>query len=296
MGGTTGGVIAVKGYTFNIGKDSASFSFINDTEEKRDILDKHWSHYGILHRLLNFLRSRGWCVMNDDSVHKIIRKGYFCGKKRDLEFELRRYPVGFSFEFYQNIVFENPNGGRYDFGRFEKMPYTVRLMFLNETRHMKEFLENLGCIDNSKPIYGLAEDKIKLDFVECWHHPQKSMDFKLSDLDGETCEGDYNHTDRDKKIILNGQVKYFRHWDGRLRRGRVYHNINNMWWVILDRFKYTNIADFQLFDPTPDDFKNRRLKEDKKPKSYLDKKEKLQQSSNRELINELKRRGLNISA
>jgi len=285
----------MKGYTFNIGKDSASFSFINDTEEKRDILDRYWSHYGTLHRLLNFMRSRGWCIQNDDSVGKIIRNDYFYGKKGDLEFELHRYPVGFSFEFYQNIVFENIHGGRYDFDRFNKMPYLVKLVFLNETRYMKAFLEGLGCIDNTKPSYKLAEDKIKRNLVESWHHPQKSMDFKLSDLDGTTCEGDYNHTDRDKNIIHNGEVKYFRcSISGRLMRGKVYHNINNMWWVIVNKYNYRNIADFELFD-VHNFFGLKRLKQDKKPKEYLDKKEKLQQSSSKELLNELKRRGIKVS-
>lgn len=288
----------MKGYAFSVNKEFASFTFINDTEEKRDCLDKKWSHYAILHRLINFMKARGWHIEHDASVHKIIRKDHWYGKKGDLEFVLARYPRGFGFDFYQNIVFENPSGGRYDFDRFEKMPYLVKLLFLNETRHMKLFMEGIGILDDTEPTYKLATDRIKKDFVNCWHHPQKSMDeFELSDLDGQTPEYSYNNTDRDKKTIYNGQVKYFRDWcTGRLMRGTVYHNINNMWWVILHKTKFTNMAAFELFDPMPDDFQVRRLKKDTKPKEYLDKVAILKGSSSKELINELKRRGVKVSA
>lgn len=281
------------GYTFRINKDFANFLFVNDTGEKKDTWKGKWSHYVILHKLINFMKSRGWSIEHDQEVHKCIRRDYWLGRKSDLEFRLERYPRGFSFEFFQNIVFENPHGGRYDFDKFKKMPYLIKLMYLNEVRHMKEFLVSLdlGIRDNSEPKYKLAEDKVKADYVECWHHPQKSMEeFELSDLDGTTCEYGFNNTDRDKKTILNGQIKYFRHWNGRLTRGKVYHNINNMWWVITNKFERRNIADFELFDPTEEDFKLRRKARDRTPREYIDRVEKVKQSSTKELLNELRRR------
>lgn len=55
------------------------------------------------------------------------------------------------------------------------------------------------------------------------------------------------------------------------------------------------MADFKLFDPTPEDFKFRRLKADKKPKEYLEKVTTLKRASDKELINELKKRGFKVS-
>jgi len=288
----------LKGYTFRIFKADTGFNFYNNTGEKQDRFGSKWSHYAILHRLLNFMRSRGWSIKNDESVGECIRKGYWIGRKGDLEFCSHRYPIGFKIDFFQNIIYKNPNGGRYDFDRFDKMPYLIKLLFQNEVRHMKLFLESLGCVDTSKQIYKKAEDEIKQRFVECCHHPQKTMDeFELSDLDGQTCKYSYNNTDRDKKTIYNGQIKYFRdRRTGRLMRGIVYHNINNMWWVILNHSQYTNIADFELFDPSEVDFKNRRLRPDRKPKEYLEKVAKIKEASNKELLNELKRRGMKVSA
>jgi hypothetical protein len=240
------------------------------------------------------MMERGFQVGRDpryEGDYKIISKHHWYGRKGDLEFKAERYPVGWKIEFFQNIVIENQAGGYYDFDKYGKMPYMIKLIFRNEARHIREFLKVLGCIDNTGMQYKLATDKIKFIYVDSCHYPQKSMEeFELSDLDGQTDKYSYNHQDRDNKIIHNGELKYFRHWDGRLSRGIVYRNLNNMWWVITNKYELRNKADFELFDPTDQDFKVRRLKKDVKPKEYLIKKEKLKEASSRELINELKRR------
>lgn len=279
-------------YPFQIHQDSASIALYRDQKGAEE------SHYSILHMVLHFMVGRGFDVGKDPHIekkYKILSKDHWYGRKGDLEFKAERYPVGWKIEFFQNVVIENKAGGYYDFHKYEKMPYMIKLIFRNEARHIKEFLEDLGCIDNSKKPYKLASDKIKFDYVDSCHYPQKSMEeFELSDLDGQTNEYSYNHLDRDKKIIHNGELKYFRHWDGRLSRGIVYRNLNNMWWVITNKYERRNKADFELFDPTPEDFRIRRLKKDVKPKEYLIKKEKLKEASTCELINELKRRGRDV--
>jgi hypothetical protein len=241
------------------------------------------------------MQDRGFQVGRDPRYvqdYKIISKHHWYGRKGDLEFKAERYPAGWKIEFFQNVNFKNRAGGYYDFDKYKMMPYMVKLVFRNEIRHIKGFLNGLGCVDESNPVYKLASDRVKADYVDSWHHFQKSMDeFELRDLNGQTSEMTSNRQDRDKKTIYNGQLKYFRDWGGRLARGVVYHNINNMWWVITNKFELRNQADFDLFDPTPEDFKARRIKKDVKPKEYLERKEKLQAASTRELINELKRRG-----
>lgn len=290
----------MKGYFYSINKNLASFTFINETGESHGWRDeKQWSHYPIMYRLLNFMKLRGFEIGRNPKIkkyYKCLNKDNWYGRKGNLEFEASRYPAGFKFEFYQNINFKNPNGGKYDSDKFKKMSYLIKLLWINETKKMGKFLESLGVENNTDPEYKFTKDIIKRDFVECWHHPQKDMNFNLRDLDGTTCEGSYNNTDRDKKTIYNGQMKYFRdYWNGRLMRGKVYHNINNMWWVILNDTEYDNIADFELFDPTEEDFKIRRKVKDRKPKEYIDKLKAMEKLSNKELLRELKRRGLKAS-
>lgn len=283
---------------FTIRKECAGIYYKNH-EEKRTKpfeINEKWRHYAVLHRVLNFMKDRGFEVGRDPRIeryYKCLSKDHWYGRKGDLEFKAERYPNGFSINFFQNINYENSNGGEYDFDKFGKMPYLIKLMFLNETRHIKDFLIDLKIEGSYESEYKLAEDNIKHDYVESWHHEQEHMNFKLSDLDGQTCDGYRNNVDRDNKIIYNGQIKYFRHRkDGRLRRGKVYRNLNNMWWVILSDTEYTNMASFELFDATANDFIIRRLKEDRKPKDYYEKVENIKKYSNKELIRELKKRGV----
>ena len=117
------------------------------------------------------------------------------------------------------------------------------------------------------------------------------MNFNLKDLDGTTCKESYNNTDKNKKIIYNGDVKYFRDFStGRWFKGVVYHNINNMWWVIINNTKRTNISSFELFDKVDCDFSIRRLARDRTPEEYKVRREKINKTSTKELLSELKRR------
>jgi hypothetical protein len=258
----------MNGYSFSISKNHFSLSFVNDTDEQHGWPDRYkWSHYSIMHRLFNFMKQRGFSIGRDPRIqehYKAINKDHWRGRKGDLEFKAHRYPRGFSIDFFQNINIENVNGGEYDSNKFRKAPYLVRLNWIIETKKMGEFLEELGIENNSEVETKYSEDSVKAHLVKSWHKPQKDMNFKLKDLDGTTDESSCNNTDRDKKTIYNGQVKYFRDRRGRLVRGKVYHNINNMWWVILNDTEYTNEASFLLFDATENDFKERRIQRNKK--------------------------------
>lgn len=276
--------------TFAVRTDSADIYFENNDESGQ--YDIKYKHYGVFHRVMNFMKTRGFTAEQDKTVKKTIRKDYYSGQKSDLKFKAHKYPAGFEIQFYQDIIFDNPNGGYYDYNKCFKMPYMIKLLYLNESKHIVKFLQSLGYTNKTKPEYDYAEDKIKELYVESWHKEQKDMKFSLSDTYGFTPEESYNSLDRDKKQLFNGQVKYFRdYWNGRLYRGTIYHNINNMWWIIINKYQYDNIANFELFDLTDDDLKVRRLVKAKTPKEYLIKRESISKSKNKELINELKRRG-----
>jgi hypothetical protein len=100
-----------------------------------------------------------------------------------------------------------------------------------------------------------------------------------------------NAVDRDGKVIKNGQVKYFRHyWSGRLMRGEAIYNINNMWWVVMNETSATNIAAYELFDPTPEDFKHRKIVRDRaSPENRVRRK------IGTKLYNELRAKGISMT-
>lgn len=215
------------------------------------------THYKLLDDVFKFMRTLGFKIeINPETLrdYPLIANDHFYGRKGELEFKSHRYPSGFDIEFYQNINTKNTNGGSFDFDKLIMMPYLIKLAFINETNKIIKFLETKNCSykdDNIK--FKDAEDRIKQSYIREWHHPQKEQ-FRLSDVDGQTSDS-YNSEDRNKKTIHNGEIKYFRDYSKYLARGKVYHNINNMWWVIINDTEYRNMASFELFDLTDEDRK-----------------------------------------
>lgn len=82
--------------------------------------------------------------------------------------------------------------------------------------------------------------------------------------------------DKNKKKIICGETKFFYNYNNRLSYGIVWHNINNMWWVISGGKLY-NVACFDLFDyeygmprrkPADDNYIDRLLKKHESQKDY----------------------------
>ena len=270
--------------------------FRNNTEKdfEDDWLKHKFRHYGYFYQILNMLAADGFDVQADPDVDKIIRKDHYIGKFHELEFEAKKYPNGFEIGFFQNVVYENPNGGRHDFDKLSKMPHMTRLRY---TKFKNKILRLLGSLvpdiyDDSTLSPKLAEEWIKCRYVESCHHEQKNTDFDLRSLDGQTQEP-YNGLDRDKKTIRNGEIKYFRGRNGYLYRGRVYHDLNNMWWVIINKFEVKRVAAFELFDLAPGDKRGRNAPLRIPPES-ISRKQAVSQSATKELVAELRKRGLKV--
>jgi hypothetical protein len=71
-----------------------------------------------------------------------------------------------------------------------------------------------------------------------------------------------NGLDSNKKKIICGDTKYFydSYKNKRMMRGTAYHNINNMWWVMING-KRRNMASYELFDFSSDLPRRRQLSE-----------------------------------
>lgn len=269
--------------SFSVYDTTISFS----TEYKKPDKEKH------LKNIFKLLKMQGFEIAKDTNVEPILQKDRKYGRKGDLEFKSESYNKGFKITFYQNVNFENSHGGEYDFNKRSKMPYLIGKQFEMAVLVICTYLLNNNVKDCTNPEYTNAEDKIKADYVKSWHKPQEDMHFSLSDVDGETQES-YNSTDKNKEILHNGEIKYFRDYNGYLCRGKIYHNINNMWWVITDKNTIRNVASFELFDLT-DDVSRSREKPGKIPQSVLNKKKTLEEAKTKELIAELKKRGIHIA-
>lgn len=206
----------------------------------------------------------------------------------DLKFKAEWHQSIFYIQFYQDIRHENPNGGYYDFDKLEKMPYLIRKQYELTESKLMDYFTGKGFPVSYQENMMRGKAYIINDYIRSCHHPQKAW-FRLEEVDGQTPEYAYNAKDRDGKILHNGETKYFRDWSGYLCRGVVYHNINNMWHILLPGGDVRNKACFELFDLT-DAEPRRRVKKHRPPEGYAERKKQLALCSTKELENELKRR------
>ena len=237
--------------TFNISIHYASVYFRNN-EGTREITHKPlW--WELLYKFMK--KERGFDVFKDPRIeknYKCLSNTHRQGIKGYLEFKSDVYPAGFKIDFFQNLVFENSSGGQYDFDKFDKMPYLIKKSFLNELNHIRKFLSEKGITENSDPVLKTSGEKVFNHICEYRRQHHQSTPFESLEMCvGHSPDQDYNNRDRDKKQLFNGQVKYFRDCEGRLNRGVVYHNINNMWWVVVNKNEYRNKASFDFFDCNP---------------------------------------------
>ena len=200
--------------------------------------DKEISHPTFI-RMLDMMKERGFTIGSDPHIdlnYSLLSKDHFAGSKGDLLFVAEKYNCGAKIEFYQEINIENRNGGRYDFDKFDKMSYLLQKRCLVEIKHIEHFLLSEEYSFDTKPVLKTSHDKVFHELNSPSRH------WSSENLP------DYNALDKDGKRISNGEVKYFRDRKGTLMRGTVYHNINNMWWVIINKDHYSNMAAFELFD------------------------------------------------
>ena len=248
----------------------------------------HWVNFK---DLMRFLGSIGFYVSEDKEIKKrfpSLNETHRRGRFDDLRFKAEYAPNCFDIDYSVGGVHENPHGGFYDFDKYKKMPYLIQKRFDWTKEKLLKYFEKCGYSIEFKTNTCKGEAFIIHDYIRSWHHPQEKW-FSLKDVDGQTAKYETNGTDRDGNILRNGETKYFRDWSGYLLRGKVYHNINNMWWVLLADGKVRNKACFELFDLNETDFRGRR-KEHRPPMEYVERKKQLSLCSVKELENELKRR------
>jgi hypothetical protein len=163
--------------------------------------------------------------------HYSISKYYHHSSKEDLQARLEIHPACISIDFYQNLVFENPNGGQYDFDKLQKMPYLIRLQFLCIWKKIFKLLDERGFQCTTEPP--IAD---QFEYAQSRHHKGYPMGMEK---------------DRDGVILENGMIRWARYYDGRLFRGVIYWDGGNMWNVVANSKLRFRCASFELFSYDP---------------------------------------------
>lgn len=234
----------------------------------------NWVHHHLYCVALQTMRKKGAKVGEDLCIKKeypILNRFHGYGNWHGLEFKSEIHANNFVLEFFQNITPpENRNGGYYDFNKYKKFPYLIRLRLKVAINSIIAALKPM--CDATVTFVDLpkkSEERVLREFRESCHKRKNILSladaqYTLSDYD--LCS---NNKDRDKKEIKCGDLKYFYSYDGYLHRGIVYHNLNNMWWVIENDITLRNIASFDLFDRTDEPIR-RVLSADKKLKRLIE--------------------------
>lgn len=198
----------------------------------------------LLNSMKRTMKKAGYSFRQDITVNKRIRRNYFAGRKDDVFFACEADPNGLKIEFYENVIRDNPCGGRYHFDKMSKMPYLRRLKVMLIHAKLAARLEILG-FTCSNPV---PHDRAAA-FV--WQARADLIGFQGQRMYDEERQH-HNDTDADGLRIVDGEVRYFRGYDGHLNRGVAWHNINNMWWVICHAGKVRNICCHDLFAYDPE--------------------------------------------
>lgn len=215
---------------------------------------KEYEHFALWCAGKKALRSKGAFIGIDKTLkmrYKCLNQYHGYGSWERLEFVTEIYRTGLKFEFFQNVTTpKNRNGGRYDFDKYKKFPYLLKLRLKVAIRTLIEAISPLcdaTITFTDSPTN--AVDVMLKDYSGSCH---KNSIKTLGDVQASMKSYDLsqNNNDRDKKKIMCGELKYFYSHDGYLHRGIVYHNLNNMWWVIENDITLSNKASFELFDRT----------------------------------------------
>lgn len=216
----SGGEFWIHDATFCVGIEKA--------EESRDVF------LGAMRRLSR----KGYCVTRDPRIekdykslsptHRRISKETPSGL---LQCDAQFYPAGMKFECYQDVVFENPNGGRYDFRKVSKMPFLIRMRWKHLMGLLREYFVSKGFVERENRRGGGTPLEQFNAGWNYWHKGQESVRFKR-DTSGWPDDSELQHWQQlsaDGVHITQGVLAYSKTYRHRWVCGRLYGGINGMW-------------------------------------------------------------------
>lgn len=271
-------------------------------EERNGTIHVHDTHIGIWEEqvdekdfwqvyaeVIRFLRSRGFKVGQDKRIkqhYPILSPSRRHAYKNRLEAKIEISGRVVKIDFFQNVVFENRSGGAYDFDKYTKMPYLIKMQYLLEaSRLIKHLVErygytfserSLGCpnrflpststvervrwlAQGRKPTSPLARFNMLWgkDRFERFGPRHVSWGWPIPSECGSSI-------DAEGRELRPYDTRYFRdRFDGRIRRVRVFPNMNSMWTACdasgSKAWSYEHASHF--FSRLPADFKKRVVPE-----------------------------------
>lgn len=242
-------------------------TYHHDTIGKDFSLDQ--PHINIWESLINFLIKRGYKVGANEHYtknYKCLSKYHKIGKRKDiiilLEISARgiEIEIGHTKNFWHDMATSFWDNWH---DKYTKLEYledkSVELEIKRVIEFLSKYTQNIKSNEDSKNPLEFIFEKERIN--KHIHGGAQSIEEIKSYMETKN-HMTSNILDKNGKKIITGERKYFYDYSTkRLLYGIAVHNINNMWWIIMNN-KFTNIACFELFDYTP--YLSRRKPADKR--------------------------------
>ena len=211
--------------------------------------------------IIKFLKNRGWQIGENPSFkehYSCLSKYHKKGFKNDVACLLEILPSSIKVQFgnVKNLwtgvaqsFWDSPSDDR-----MQKLTYMEDMRVKLEIYKLLNFCKkyNHERVIEDKEMQPEEYIIDKLNRNTHIHGKVTCLNDIKADITPDTYNWKCNSNDRNKKKIICGETKYFYSYrTKRLSCGVVWHNINNMWWVICNGV-LLNICASDLFDYTPE--------------------------------------------
>jgi len=248
----------------------ASLSVWEDPE-RRDW--DQWQEYGrefkrqVFKRIVQQLHRLGWrsevpADMTKTYGRSFAEKHRYC-RKGELQGFLDLSGRCIKFEMWQDVANgENPNGGRYDFGKEKRMPYLLWLEMERTRRTIRNYLCNIfsGYLadDSYRDGRNAKLGPGALTALEWVEQANRSSGHYDAELGRARINMKCNAISADGGEVQHGVSVYTTDYQGRMVVGTAFYNLNNMWWVVTGRYDVLNKPSFEIYLRSPGFLKTKR--------------------------------------
>ncbi|MFN3802617.1 hypothetical protein [Belliella pelovolcani] len=221
-------------------------------------------HKNVWDSIIRFLRKRGWKITENPSYKEhfnSISKYHKIGFKGEVTLLMEITPISIKIEFGNKKNLSDSRAQIFwqkedAFERYHQLTYlqekAVEIEIFKTKSYCQKWCELEKCDNELSAIEFILDKESRNTHI---HGGAKSLDEIALYMESEYAEeyqSKHNLRDKNKNLIYCGETKFFIDYrTKRVFKGIVYHNINNMWWVLLPDGVLRNIACFELFDWNP---------------------------------------------
>lgn len=222
--------------------------------------ERNFKHQ-VFKRIIQKLNRLGWkCVIPEEKLTNYslsFARNYRYCTKGDLKADLGLQGRHIEIKFFQsvNTPTRPDHEGRYEHNKEAIMPYLLKLEMERTRRQITNYLCNVFTgyiVQERDPEMGFlgvtALEWIQNHTRKCWHFKKD-----IGRRSGEDIPG--NNRSADNLTVKHGKKVWITDYNGRIRTGIAYYNINNMWWVITGKYERFNKSSFQIFVKQPKDLR-----------------------------------------